>query len=232
MNPGIAAAQQRPISAKPKMKAMEAQPKYVEEEEDNQKDYTEDYEEQVEEVEEDNYKDDEYDEAQESNVREDPPLDIKNKDEEVKGEQKAIISESDVDPLFEKLKFLLQKNNIKYNNMGSLFPPEITIMSLEHKLKHYGLKDSEERLTLARYIIEPRSNKKIEFNENRNISKSNAENVLKSKIEPYKTFENDEDQYKSRVREQVGRFTSTLKDSLECEDLDGTGYIPASTLKS
>lgn len=37
---------------------------------------------------------------------------------------------------------------------------------------------------------------------------------------------------KSRVKEQVGRFTSTLKDALECEDLDGTGYIPAKTLKS
>jgi flagellar motor switch/type III secretory pathway protein FliN len=37
---------------------------------------------------------------------------------------------------------------------------------------------------------------------------------------------------KARVKEQVGRFTSTLKDALECEDLDGTGYIPAKTLKS
>lgn len=155
------------------------------------------------------------------------------KEEEFRGEQKAIISESDVDPLFDKLKLLLQHNKIKYSSMGQqLLPSEVTIMKLEHKLKSLGLKDAEERLTLCRYIVEPRSEKKIEFKENREIAREKAENVLKSKLESYKTYENDEEEMRQRVKQQVGRFMSTLKDALECEDLDGTGYIPARTLKS
>ena len=185
----------------------------------------------------DEFKDDDYkeEELQASNAVEDDygqVDELENKDEEVKGEQKAIISESFVDPLFEKLKLMLQRNGIKYNQMGKIFPEEITIMKLEHKLKSLGLKDAEERLTLCRYIIEPRNAKMIEFNENRSISKENAENVLKSKIENYKTYENDAEVLKQRILQQVGRFISTLKDALECEDLDGTGFIPASVIKS
>lgn len=174
------------------------------------------------------------DEARESPVPEDDGQvdEVANKDEEARGEQKAIIGESEVDPLFDKLKLLLQRNKIKYSSMGQLLPSEVTIMKLEHRLKSLGLKDAEERLTLCRYIIEPRSEKKVEFNENREVSREKAENVLKSKIESYKTYENDEDEMRDRVKKQVGRFISTLKDALECEDLDGTGYIPASTLKS
>jgi hypothetical protein len=187
---------------------------------------------------EDEYKDEDYykdEKPQASNAVEEDygqVEELENKDDEVKGEQKAIISESFVDPLFDKFKLMLQRNGIKYNQMSKVFPDEITIMKLEHKLKSLGLKDAEERLTLSRYIIEPRNSKMIEFNENRSISKENVENILKSKIENYKTYENDADSLKQRILQQVGRFISTLEDALECEDLDGTGYIPASTIKS
>lgn len=228
MNPGIAAVpQQQHTSSQPTNAAPVHQKEKSEDYEDQ---YEDQYDEKYEEEYDEEYKDDE---QQESNIiDEEPQVEEVNKDDEIKGEQKAIISEIDVDPLFEKLKLLLQRNKIKYNNMGHLFPSDITIMSLEHKLKSLGLRDAEERLTLSRYIIEPRSNKTIEFNENRSISKENAENVLKSKIETYKTFENEEDEMKERVIQQVGRYISTLKDALECEDLDGIGYIPANTLKS
>jgi len=126
----------------------------------------------------------------------------------------------------------LQKNNIKYNNMSEAFPEDLTIISLEHKLKSLGLRDSEERLTLSRYIIEPRNNKMIEFNEARSISKENAENVLKSKIDNYQIFEHNSQEMIQRVKQQVGRFTNTLSDALECEDLDGTGFITVNALKS
>lgn len=155
-----------------------------------------------------------------------------NKNEEVKGELKAIISDIEVDPLFDKLKLCFQRNNIKYNNMSQILPGEITIMKLEHKLKSVGFKDVEERLSICRYIIEPRNEKLIEFNENREISKEKAENILKSKIEDYRTYEFDEDEFQKRVRDQIGRFKSTVTDALECEDLDGTGFIPAKSLKS
>jgi hypothetical protein len=70
----------------------------------------------------------------------------------------------------------------------------------------------------------------VEFNENREISKEKAENILKSKIEDYKTYE-FEDVFQKRINEKIGRFKETVKDALECEDLDGTGFIAANSLK-
>lgn len=181
----------------------------------------------------DDYKDDSYEDPQDSNIIDENPVQDAEfaKEEEAKGELKPIISESVVDPLFEKLKLLLQRKGIECNNMAKLFPEEITILKLEHKLKTMGLKDSEERLALSRYIIEPRTAKMVEFNENRKISETNAENILKTKIEQYKIYKNEKE-LQERVKMQVGRYISTLKDALECEDLDGTGYIPANALKS
>lgn len=188
----------------------------------------------------DEYQDDEYDDEDKDDVEQQDPNIIEDDaqgeqsshKDEPRGELKAIISEIDVDPLFEKLKLLMQFNNISYNDMSELFPDNITIMSLEHTLKSLGLKDAEERLTLARYIIEPRSDKRIEFNENRSISVSNAENVLKSKIDNFSLYGNEVNEFDKRIRTQVGRFSGTLQEALELEDLDGTGYIPANTLKS
>ena len=115
--------------------------------------------------------------------------------------------------------------------MGQVLPTEITIMKLEHKLKSIGFKDAEERLNICRYIIEPRNDKMVEFNENRDISKEKAENILKSKIEDYRTYEFEDEVLQKRIKEKIGRFKETVKDALECEDLDGTGYIAASSLK-
>lgn len=181
----------------------------------------------------DDYKDDSYEDPQESNIVEDtqPHGEVDNKDEEVKGETKNIISEIEVDPLFEKVQLMLQRKGIEYNKMGEMLPKPVTIISLEHKLKAMGLKDPEERLAISRYIVEPRDERKVEFNENREISNLNAENILKSKIDAYTVFKNDEEEYQKRVRQQIGRYTSTLKDALEWEDLDGTGYMPANALK-
>lgn len=188
----------------------------------------------------DDYQDDEYDdedkddvEHQDPNIIEDDAQGVEDDHKsEPRGELKAIISEIDVDPLFEKLKLLLQRNNVPYTNMGTIFPAQITIMSLEHKLKSLGIKDAEERLNLSRYIIEPRSEKRVEFNENRTITASSAENILKSKIDNYSLYKNDAEEFNKRIRNQVARFFGTLQESLELEDLDGTGFIPANTLKS
>ena len=197
------------------------------EEQDEQEDH-EDHEDYVEDYEED---DKDQVEQQDPNIIEDDEHDEKdNKEKEFKGELKAIISDIEVDPLFDKLKLWLQRNNIKYNNMGQALPSEITIMKLEHKLKSIGFKDAEERLNIWRYIIEPRNEKMVEFNENREITKEKAENILKSKIEDYKTYEFD-DVLQKRINEKIGRFKETVKDALECEDLDGTGYIAANSLK-
>lgn len=191
-------------------------------EHDGQDDYVDDYEEsgkdQVEQQDPHIIEDDEHDEED-------------TKDKEPKGELKAIISDIEVDPLFDKLKLWLQRNKIKYNNMGQVLPTEITIMKLEHKLKSIGFKDAEERLNICRYIIEPRNDKMVEFNENRDISKEKAENILKSKIEDYRTYEFEDEVLQKRIKEKIGRFKETVKDALECEDLDGTGYIAASSLK-
>lgn len=222
------AAKVRPTTAKapPRREPSEAQRKQSEEESKDEVD------EHFADESPDEDRDDE--EAVESPVPEDDGQaeEVADRDDEVRGEQKALIGEGEVDPLFDKLKLLLQRNQIKYSGMGQLLPPEVTIMKLEHRLKSLGLKDAEERLTLCRYIIEPRTEKRVEFNENREVSREKAENILKSKIESYKTYENDDEEMRDRVKQQVGRFVSTLKDALECEDLDGTGYIPASTLKS
>lgn len=188
----------------------------------------------------DDNEDDEYNDEEKYDVDQQDPNIIdddaqgasEDQKEELRGELKAIISESEVDPLFDKLRLILQRNNIAYNNMNKLFPSEITIMTLEHKLKSLGMKDSEERLTLSRYIIEPRTDKKIEFNENRTINPGNAENVLKSKLENFPLYKNDSEDFNKRIRTKVGRFAGTLRESLELEDLDGTGYIPANQLKS
>lgn len=192
------------------------------EDHDDHEEYVEDYE------------DDEKDQVdqQDPNIIEDDEHDDEedNKDKEFKGELKAIISDIEVEPLFDKLKLWLQRNNIKYNSMGQALPSEITIMKLEHKLKSIGFKDAEERLNIWRYIIEPRNEKMVEFNENREISKEKAENILKSKIEDYKTYE-FEDVFQKRINEKIGRFKETVKDALECEDLDGTGFIAANSLK-
>lgn len=115
--------------------------------------------------------------------------------------------------------------------MGQALPADITIMSLEHKLKSLGLKDAEERLTISRYIIEPRNDKMVEFNENTAIAKEKAENILKSKIEDYRTYEFEDDVLQKRIKEKSADFRETVRDALECEDLDGTGYIAASSLK-
>lgn len=181
----------------------------------------------------DDYEEDDKDqvEQQDPNIIEDDEHDEEeNREKEFKGELKAIISDIEVDPLFDKLKLWFQRNNIKYNNMGQVLPSEITIMKLEHKLKSIGFKDAEERLSIWRYIIEPRNEKMIEFNENKSISKEKAENILKSKIEDYKIYEFD-DVLQKRINEKIGRFKETVKDALEWEDLDGTGYIAASSLK-
>ena len=183
--------------------------------------------------EDEDYKDESYEDPQESNMVDEsqPQVDIKPEVEEIKGETKNIISESEVDPLFDKVKLILQRKGIEYNKMGEMLTDPLTIISLEHTLKTLGLKDPEERLAISRYIIEPRDDRKIEFNENREISKPNAENIFKSKIDAYNVFNNDEQEFTTRVKQQIGRYVSTLKDALECEDLDGTGFIPASTLK-
>lgn len=197
--------------------------------------------EKVEEVDEDDdYNDDEYDDEykddvdqQDPNIIDDDAQEVKDDDkDEPRGESKAIISEIDADPLFEKLKLLMQRNNIPYNNMSQLFPKDITIMSLEHKLKSLGMKDAEERLILCRYIIEPRSDKMIEFIETRGINNNSAENVLKSKIDNYELYQDDEKDLINRIRNQVKRYSNTLREALELEDLDGTGFIPANALKS
>lgn len=181
---------------------------------------------------EDEYKDDV--EQQDPNIIDDDVQGVEEDEqiEEPRGELKAIINESEVDPIFEKLKLLLQRNGIKYHNMNKLFPDSITIMTLEHKLKSLGMKDAEERLTLCRYIIEPRAEKKVEFNENRSISKENAENVLKSKIDDYDIYQYNAEEFNERIRSQVKRYANTLREALELEDLNSSGYIPANTLKS
>ena len=185
---------------------------------------------------EDEYKDEDYEDPQESQVTEEKQEraeeEVKDDEDEPKGELKSIISESDVDPLFEKLKLVLQRNQIKYNNMSQLFPDVITIADLDNQLKTLGLKDSEERFILSRYIVEPRTAKIINYYDSREISKSNAENILKSKIEAYSLYQDSEEEMKSRLAQQVGRYVSTLKDSLELEDLDGSGFIQANSLKS
>lgn len=163
---------------------------------------------------------------------EEPTGGVSDHEEEVRGEQKPIISESDVDPLFDKLKLCLQRNKIKYQNMGQALPSEVTVMQLEHKLKTLGMKDPEERLTLSRYIVEPRSEKMIEFIEDREISKEKAENVLKTKIDEYDTYEFNGEEMKRRIRDKIGKFKGTLQDTFEFEDLDSTGYIPAKALKT
>ena len=201
---------------------------HVQDDDQEEQDEQEDHEDYVEDYEED---DKDQVEQQDPNIIEDDEHDEEdNKEKEFKGELKAIISDIEVDPLFDKLKLWLQRNNIKYNNMGQALPSEITIMKLEHKLKSIGFKDAEERLNIWRYIIEPRNEKMVEFNENREITKEKAENILKSKIEDYKTYEFD-DVLQKRINEKIGRFKETVKDALECEDLDGTGYIAASSLK-
>ena len=183
--------------------------------------------------EDDEYKDDSYEDPQESNIIEENQVEKEeeNKESEEKGKQKPIVSQSEVKLLFEKLRIICQRQKIEYNNLSQIFPDTITIMNLEHKLKSLRIKDPEERLTLSRYIIEPRSENRIRFEENREISKDNAEKILKSKIEEYKTYENEEEQLKLRFRELLGRYSSTLRDSLELEDLRECGYIPATTLK-
>ena len=142
-----------------------------------------------------------------------------------------MISKETVNPLFDKLILCLQRHNISYKNIKKGLPNKITIIQLDHKLKSLGVKDAEERLTLCRFIVEPRSDIMIEFNENREISEVDAEKVLKSVIKLYKTYEKEEDEMKGRIKKQVGGFTSTLNDALECEDLDSTGFIQAKTLK-
>jgi hypothetical protein len=203
-----------------------------EQEEEQNEQYTENYNDQDEQDEQDDeeYKDDDYHDS--GFVEEDPQVeDDQDKDDQIKGERKPVISIETVSPLFQKLKLCLQNHNISYKNISKMLPSKITIIQLEHKLKSLGIKDAEERLTLCRYIIEPRSDIIIEFNENREISEVDAIKVLKSVIEPYQTYEKEEEEMKGRVKEQVGRFTSTLKDALECEDLDSTGFIQANTLK-
>ena len=186
---------------------------HVQDDDQEEQDEQEDHEDYVEDYEED---DKDQVEQQDPNIIEDDEHDEEdNKEKEFKGELKAIISDIEVDPLFDKLKLWLQRNNIKYNNMGQALPSEITIMKLEHKLKSIGFKDAEERLNIWRYIIEPRNEKMVEFNENREITKEKAENILKSKIEDYKTYEFD-DVLQKRINEKIGRFKETVKDVLEC----------------
>lgn len=196
-----------------------------------------DEDEQDQDQENDEYEDDEYQEdveQQDPNIIDEDAqeIEVEEQKNEPKGELKAIISDGEVEPLFNKLKLAFQRNKINYNSMGSAFPDPITIMKLEHKLKSLGMKDAEERLSLSRYIIEPRKDKKIEFIENRTISKENAENILKSKISNYSTYQYDAEEFNKRIREQAKRFSGTLRESFDLEDLDGNGYIAAGALKS
>ena len=182
--------------------------------------------------EDDEYKDDSYEDIQESNhIEESQPNGEVAKEDSPKAELKDIISEIEIEPLFQKIKLILQTNEISYSNLSQLFPDKITIISLEHKLRSLGLKDAEERLAVSRYIVEPREEAKLEFDESREISKEKATNIVKSKIEGYEIYQTDAQEMQKRFHDQIGRFVGTLKDALECEDLDGTGYIPAKALK-
>lgn len=123
----------------------ESQESQEQNEEENQEKYTDNYDEQ-----EDEYKDDDYEDPQDSGfVKEDNQVEgDSDKDDEIKGERKPIISKEDATMLFDKLRLVLQHNNITYNNINKMLPNKITIIQLEHKLKSLGIKDAEERLTL------------------------------------------------------------------------------------
>lgn len=96
-----------------------------------------------------------------------------------------------------------------------------------------GLNNERDKLLLARFLVEPREESKVSYDNQMKGKRQNVLTTLLELVDEYKIYSEKEEVANIKtIREELGSCKNTLKDAIEVEDMNENGLITYKTLKN